>query len=354
MITSILSVTHFLMRNLALSLHNMQSNNQHIVNKLTALWALSECGLGGMIHAFKMPFSGFFLGGFAVLVIHLVALHSSKPFQQIIKSTLLVMLVKAVVSPHSPWPAYVAVGFQGLSGAVIFGLFQSNLLTNMVFGWLALTESATQKILLTTLIYGKSLWTALDVFFQSITKEFKLSGNVSFSLVVISLYVGTYMLWGLVLGVIMRFLPNQINKRKAMVIERYHALTAIDELPSQTRTTKQFKYVGMFFMVLFISGIFVVFKPDYAWFYLVRTTAVLIIFYAIIGPGFKWLIHAISKKQSNNAALNQLIADVNNMKLHAKAAYALSKTTTNKLKQLALFVLNLFVLAMFVERKQAQ
>jgi hypothetical protein len=48
------------------------------------LWALSKCGLGGMIHAFKMLFAGFFLGSFGVLVIYFNALYSQNAFKQII------------------------------------------------------------------------------------------------------------------------------------------------------------------------------------------------------------------------------------------------------------------------------
>ncbi len=330
----------------------LQNNNQHISNKLTALWALSECGLGGMIHAFKMPFSGFFLGGFAVLVIYLLALHSQNAFKQIIKSTILVMLVKAVVSPHSPWPAYIAVGFQGLSGALIFGLFKTSIASNILFSLLALTESAVQKVLITTLIYGKSFWQALDIFFNAIQKEFHLSYNVSFSMVVIGIYVGIYILWGIILGIMMPFIPKQISKRKSQILHQYKNLIVGQDLVAVKSVKKQFKYIGAFFMLLFVCVIFTIFKPDYAWFYLIRTTAVLIIFYAIIGPGFKWLVHAIAKKQSNNAALNQLISDVNSMKMLVKSAYILSKPASNKIKQVSNFVLNVFVLAMFVEHNE--
>jgi len=37
------------------------------------LWALSESGLGGMMFALKIPFTGFFVGGFAVVMLGLIA-----------------------------------------------------------------------------------------------------------------------------------------------------------------------------------------------------------------------------------------------------------------------------------------
>jgi len=31
------------------------------IYKLTALWAFAECSLGGLMHLFKVPFTGFLL-----------------------------------------------------------------------------------------------------------------------------------------------------------------------------------------------------------------------------------------------------------------------------------------------------
>src|SRR4051812_36078262 len=130
------------------------SKNTSSVQRLTALWALSESGLGGIMHAMKIPFTGFFLGGFAVVMISLVAHYTKNNMRQVLQATLLVMLVKVAVSPHSPWPAYIAVGFQGLAGALIYRMIPLYALAAPVFGFLALVESALQKFLLTTIIFG--------------------------------------------------------------------------------------------------------------------------------------------------------------------------------------------------------
>src|SRR4051812_9858770 len=96
------------------------TKNLHAVSRLTALWALSESGLGGIMHAMKIPLTGFFVGGFAVIIIALIAHFSDKSLRAILQSTLLVILVKAAVSPQSPFMAYIAVAFQGVAGALIF------------------------------------------------------------------------------------------------------------------------------------------------------------------------------------------------------------------------------------------
>ncbi|MFN9519473.1 MAG: hypothetical protein ACK574_07030, partial [Bacteroidota bacterium] len=71
----------------------MENTNRHYINRLTALWAFSESGLGGMMHALKIPFTGFFLGGFAIVILTLIAHHSRNRFSDIMQSTLLVILV---------------------------------------------------------------------------------------------------------------------------------------------------------------------------------------------------------------------------------------------------------------------
>jgi hypothetical protein len=87
--------------------------------KLTKLWALSESMLGGVLHAVKMPFRGMILSGAAVILIGMLANFSEKR-GQIFRSTVLVVTIKATVSPHSPLTAYLSVFMQGLLGELFF------------------------------------------------------------------------------------------------------------------------------------------------------------------------------------------------------------------------------------------
>ena len=84
------------------------------IHRLTALWAFAESGLGGVLHTAKVPFTGLVVGGFAIILITLIAHLSSKQYKIIVQSLVVVLMVKAAVSPHTPFPAYVAVSFQAL------------------------------------------------------------------------------------------------------------------------------------------------------------------------------------------------------------------------------------------------
>ena len=79
-----------------------KAKNKIVVERLTALWALNECGLGGFMHAFGSPFTGIIVGGFSVLLITLIAKHTDHIWSTLVKAISIVLLIKLSVSPHSP------------------------------------------------------------------------------------------------------------------------------------------------------------------------------------------------------------------------------------------------------------
>ncbi len=48
-------------------------SNSNAITKLILLWAFSESALGGMLHALRIPLTGLFVGGSAVIFISLIA-----------------------------------------------------------------------------------------------------------------------------------------------------------------------------------------------------------------------------------------------------------------------------------------
>ena len=132
------------------------------VQRLTALWAFCESGLGGLLHALQIPFTGLVVGGLAVIIITFIAKISGHKYLQVLQSLLVVLVVKAMVSPYTPFPAYIAVSFQALVGFLLFNLFQVNLLSIFLLSTIAMLESAIQKLLILTLFFGRSFWKATD------------------------------------------------------------------------------------------------------------------------------------------------------------------------------------------------
>ena len=323
--------------------------------RLTALWALSESGLGGIMHAFKIPFTGFFLGGFAIVIITLIALNSKKCWQDITQATLLVILIKATVSPQSPPMAYIAVAFQGFSGALVFSLIRNKHIAAMCFGCIALFESAIQKFLIMTIIFGNSVWEALDLFFISIAKDLKLSPNFSFSVWLIICYTFVYSIWGIIVGRWASLLPGKMNSKAPTILDAYHHLkdAAIPNL-----TNKKNKHLGKLvatvFMLTFILSTFLLLGSGHKAIYAItRTIGALLILFFIINPVIKWLMHAwIEKtKRKQDAKISPLINLLPELKNLVTPAIMIAKSNSRGWRMYREFVFTLIVLTLFTPEK---
>ena len=146
-------------------------NSKSIIEKLTALWALNESGLGGFLHAFSTPFTGIIVGGISILLISLIAFYAEHKWKAILKALLVVLIIKMAVSPYSPFGAYVAVSFQALFGALLFANFSWKGITLMVLGMVTFLESALQKLLILTIVYGTGFWEAVNIYGASVQKK---------------------------------------------------------------------------------------------------------------------------------------------------------------------------------------
>ena len=183
------------------------------VERLTALWALNEAGLGGLIHAMRVPFTGIVVGSTAVVLIALIAFFAERKARAILKATTIVLLIKAAASPHTPLPAYASVAFQGLAGAALFAALPSVRLGALLLGLLALWEGAVQKLLVMTILYGKSLWEAVDSVGQWILVRMGSGpGELSPTGWFLVFYMGYYTVAGLVTGGLAGAIPNEIAR----------------------------------------------------------------------------------------------------------------------------------------------
>lgn len=183
------------------------------VERLTALWALNEAGLGGFIHALRVPFTGVVIGSTAVVLIALIAFFAERPVKALLKATVVVLLVKAAASPHTPLPAYVAVAFQGLAGALLFGLLPSLRLGALLLGVLALWQGAVQKLVVMSLFYGRSLWDSVDAVGRWILEKMGSGpGELSPTGWFLVVYLGYYTLAGLTTGWLAGAIPGEIGR----------------------------------------------------------------------------------------------------------------------------------------------
>ena len=279
---------------------------QVALQRLTALWAFTESGLGGIMHALQIPFTGLLVGGMAVIMISMIAKIGEHDYKQILKSALIVLIVKAMVSPHTPFPAYIAVSFQALLGYGLFRLFKVNFLSIILLSTIAMLESAIQKLLTLTLFFGKSLWVAMDSLVEFAASQFGFTatnGSYWIAGIYLLLYItgGFFIAW-LAIRTITSFYSST-------TVLSFDALPVIDHnlIKAKMNSRKNnFKKIGiMIFLMLLLSAILYFFAKDtkQGWLAVVKTTSwtlsAILIWYMLIGPLFTKAIQKfLHKKES--------------------------------------------------------
>jgi hypothetical protein len=318
---------------------NESKFNNRAVNRLTALWALNESGLGGILHAAKFPFTGILVGGFAVILITLIARYSNFSFKAILKATAMVLMIKAAVSPHSPFPAYLAVSFQGLLGAVMFSLTRNFKITPIVFSGIALLESAIQKILLTVLFFGLSFWKSVDDFVLNTIKLFQLPADFSFSEWIAMSYVVFYLVIGLILGRFASKIPDLISSLDFSELK----LSDTKDSANQNRKNKSLIIIAVLSIALSLQLISFFGGLPFIQL-LARVIFFMLLFYYVVGPLTTKLIIFLSRNRSEE--ISKLNEDVAQLRLAVKPVINYVNKNYNGINRFKMFVLYMIAISL--------
>lgn len=313
--------------------------NNRAVNRLTALWALNESGLGGILHAAKFPFTGILVGGFAVILITLIARYSNFSFKAILKATAMVLMIKAAVSPHSPFPAYLAVSFQGLLGAVMFSSTRNFKIAPIVFGGLALLESAIQKILLTVLFFGLSFWKSVDDFVLNTIKLFQLPADFSFSEWIAISYVIFYLVIGLMMGRFASKIPDMIACLDFSEIK----LSDTKDSVNQNRKSKSLIIIAVLSIALSLQLISFFGGLPFIQL-LARVVFFMLLFYYVVGPLTTKLIIFLSRNRSEE--ISKLNEDVAQLRLAVKPVINYVNKNYNGINRFKMLVLYMIAISL--------
>lgn len=282
----------------------IQGENGIAIQRLTAVWALSECALGGVLHAMKLPFTGVILASVAVVIITLMLrLSHSKP-GVILRALMVVLSVKFMLSPHTSPTAYLAVSFQAVLGYVIYVVLGGGLLSTLLFAILALLESALQKILVLTILFGKSLWESIDVWGKWVADQMGSATFDKASYLIIGLYIGIYALAGLLAGIGAYALVREVaaawedNKARLM-------LNAENQLSWKVGKKSKKKYRFFFplvILVMIVATYFLQESSQHAFvqvgILMVRVTGILFLWYRIVAPVLIRVIRSFFKRKA--------------------------------------------------------
>ena len=277
-----------------------KNNVQFSVQRLTVIWALSESAFGGVLHALRIPLTGLFINGSAVIIIALIAYFSDKK-GKILKATLIVLLVKAAVSPHTPLNAYLAVSLQGLIGELVFASKKYFKISAIVFGIVTLFLSGIQRIIVLTILFGKNLWDSIDLFGNYILSQFSFlagdSTNYEVSFWLIAFYVSIHLVVGLIIGIFAGKTPQWLMNYDKQSTLATHNLAEENMQNSLKKRKRKFwlkKPSGI--VILLLATVIVIFTYIYPQFsetaalkaviMIIRSIVIMIIWYLIAGPFF--------------------------------------------------------------------
>ena len=275
------------------------------IQRLTALWAFSESGLGGIMHALQIPFTGLAVGGLAIIMICFIAHVSDQKYGQILRSLLIVLVIKAMVSPYTPFPAYIAVSFQALMGFVLFSLFRVNLVSILLLSIITMLESALQQLLILTLFFGQSIWKATDAFVAFIAKQFNLHA-VNGSQWIIGIYLAIYLVGAICVTWITRKTIAGFESGNAMVtglnstgLNRESFIVTHSNKKNSTR--KLWILIGLL-VLLSVVLFFVAADTKQGWIAVLKmvcwTLSSILIWFMIINPLFtKFIKQFLHKKE---------------------------------------------------------
>ncbi len=337
------------------------------VSRLTALWAFSEAAFGGVLHALKIPLTGLFVGGAAVVFLTLIA-HFANNKSQIIQSTIIVILVKAIVSPHTPINAYFAVFLQGVFAYILFTLIPHKKLAAFLLGTIVLSLAAFQKVIVLTLIFGNTLWESIDTFGIYLINQFNLENSfadaVQLSYLLIAAYSSIHILGGMIFGFLAGSTPNWIAKNSFRASEYNDlVLNKDDQIAAYQKKKKRKKrwwkrksgFVFLLFSILMI--LIVYFNPQFddnlilsILLMIVRSIAVTLIWFGLLSPVvIKFIKKYLAKKKSQHTKeIDEILSMFPFFKGILNYSWQKTKDLKNY-KRVIPFMKNTFVLLLLAE-----
>lgn len=287
------------------------------ISRITALWAFSEAALGGILHALRIPLTGLFIGGSAVIFLTLIA-YSAEKKSTLLKATFIVILIKAMVSPHTPLNAYFAVFLQGLFAYLIFSFISNKKLAALSLGFISLTYSAFQRVFVLTVLFGNTLWESIDAFGIYLMNEFLSVSSTDTALQLSYILIGVYgfihISGGIFFGIIAGNIHSWITKNFYKVKEFNESITRKDEsiLLQKDKAKMKRKWwkkkaniaVAAFAVLMMIISYTNPELDDNLFyniiFMLIRSILIMYVWFVLLSPIIvKWLKKYLMKKQSD-------------------------------------------------------
>lgn len=288
--------------------------------RIIALWAFSESVLGGFLHLFKIPVTGMVVGGLAVIFLSLIANHSNDK-KEILKATLIVLIIKFVISPYTPMMAFLSVTVQGLFCYLYSSIFKKKSIGVVLFSISSLTFFSLQKLLMLQVLFGNSLWESINTYSDYIAKQFSIV-SINTSFLIITFYISLHILGGVIFSFLAINLINELNKVKfdsteKVFIEKLELEYKIKRKNKKHKLLKKAFSLTILLLFIGLSYLFKLEKGFYSYIITVlRFFGIILVWLFVISPFITKMIGKyLAKKQSK---YNNEVAEIINAFPHIK------------------------------------
>lgn len=322
-----------------------------IIN-LTAVWAFSEGFIGGILNAAKIPFKGLILGGIAVIIITTIASVSGQR-GIILRTGLIVIIIKAILSPYSSIAAYFAVFMQTILGELFFTKRKSITASAIALGIITSALSSLQRVIVATLIFGSMLWETIDQFTVYLYNEFfggkEIPANFKFSQWLIIIYVSIHCIAGFLIGLFaVKISAKVISEKHAEEkflkgLKFSHEPGITDRAPGRRSRIVKISKAAVYVFLLAALVLSYTTGDDYidsksVWVMLIRSVIITLLWFRIISPVLRYFLRKKLLKSKNK--YSEDIQHILNILPFLKKLFPFAwKTSEGKgLKKLSAFV----------------
>jgi len=322
------------------------------IARITAFWAFSEAILGGILHFFKIPLTGLIIGGFAIVCVYLISRLTVNP-RSILKSGLIVIIVKGVISPYTPLTAYLALAIQILLGYIFFYGKNYYIVKLIAFALLTQLYSAMQKLFVLTVLFGTTFWEAVDLFIRYISNIFFISLNPNLN---ISYYlIGLYILLHFIGGIFFVYVALKIESRIAFMPEAlkdfvYTYRRYLDSNPKKKNRFKKITFIAVWMMLLSLLILSYIYDNELKDFRLdliimiVRYITILFVWYSFVGPFLRKILNR-KLKEKGKGLTSEVDEAMNLIPLIREILFYLWKKSSqlNRLNRVKYVLINTFL-----------
>ena len=329
------------------------------ITRLTALWALSESMLGGLLHAAHIPFRGMIISSAAVIIICLIAYFSERR-GEILKATIIVLMIKAAISPHTPVAAYGAVFLQGLIGESLFFSKRFFAFSSIMLGLVVGIITGLQKLIMLTLIFGITFWDAINEFLNYAAKEFSISTTetsaFNFSIVLMGFYVLIHLLFGFAAGLFASKMPAKINSEDAkdLIVSEIDILNQNESNSVKKKKQKRWwKKTSYLLIFIFSAGLLLItylnpgainLSQKSILLMLIRSLLIMLIWFYFLSPILMNIIQKLLHKKRNEYT-NEMNNMINHFPMYKSAAAVIWKLSAKHkgFRRLNYFIVTLII-----------